>query len=368
MVGSDKVVVSGALTLSATGTNTLQIVPLSYLNVGDVYTVIQYSGALPSSITNQLRVVSSRAGFTFHIVDPGTTPGLIELHVDTALGNDLWTGAGSANWDTSTINWTRNGGGVAFNSNDYVTFDDSSAVNNVNVVGALSLSGMTMGNSANNYHFGGSGSLTNSGTLQLNGSGTVTIANTGTNSFQGAITINSGTLQLGDGGTGGNLGSATGIVTNNSSLVFDRSDNALVVNSTIGGLGSLTSIGTGLVTLGGANTFVGGVNVLQGTLRVANSSALGATFGTTVVSNGATLDITNTANVGKESITVSGSGVGGNGAIVNNSGNSTFIAANFNQLTITTNVTIGGSGRLDFRASSASAGDAVLATTGAARR
>ncbi len=360
--GNDKVVVSGALNLSATGTNTLLIAPLSYMNAGDVYTVVQYSGALPSSITNHLRVASSRAGFTFHIVDPGTTPGLIQIHVDTALGNDLWTGALSANWDTNTINWTRNGGGVAFNNNDYANFDDSSSVNNVNLVGALSVSGMTMVNSLKNYVFTGSGSLTNSGTLQLNGGGTVTLANTGINNFQGATIISSGTLQLGNGGAGGNLGSA--IVTNNGSLVFDRSDNALVVNNPISGLGSVANIGTGLVTLGGANTFVGGVNVQQGTLRVANSAALGATFGTTVVSNGATLDITNTADVGQESITVTGNGVGGNGVIVNNSGNATFVGPNFQNLTITTNVTIGGSGRLDFRATSASAADAVLATTG----
>ncbi len=93
---------------------------------------------------------------------------------------------------------------------------------------------------------------------------------------------------------------------------------------------------------------------------MANSSALGDVFGVTLVNNGATLDITNSADVGKESITASGAGVGGNGAIANGSGNSTFVAPNFQNLTITTNITIGGSGRLDFRATSASAADAVL--------
>ncbi len=357
-IGNDKVVVAGALTLSGTGTNILLIVPLSYMNVGDVYTNIQYAGALPGTITNNLRVVSGRAGFAFHIVDPGTTPGFIEIQVDSALGNDFWTGAASANWDTSANNWTRNGGAVSFNNNDYVNFDDSSSVNNVNLSGALSVSGMTMLNGSKTYHFGGTGSLTNSGTLQMTGGGTVIIANAGNNDFRGLMTISSGTLQVGDGGTGGNLGS--GIITNNGSLVFDRSDNALSVNSAIGGSGSLTNIGTGMVTLGGANAFDGDVNVLQGTLRVANSSALGDTFGSTYVSSGATLDITNSANVGKEAITTSGAGVGGNGAIVNSSGSSTFVGPNFSQLTITADTTIGGSGRLDFRASSASAADAVL--------
>jgi fibronectin-binding autotransporter adhesin len=357
-VGNDKVVVNGALTLSGSGTNTLLIQPLSYMNVGDVFTNIQYAGALPSSITNQLKVVSSRAGFAFHVVDPGTTPGFIEIKVDSALGNDFWTGAASATWDTSSVNWTRNSGAVIFNNGDYVSFNDSSSVNNVTVSGALNVSGMTMLNSAKNYVFTGSGSLTNTGTLQLNGGGTVTIANTGTNNFQGATIISSGILQLGNGGAGGNLG--TGIITNNGSLVFNRSDNALAVNNAVAGSGSLTNLGTGLVTLGGANTFDGNVTVAQGTLRVASSSALGDVFGVTLVNNGATLDITNSANVGKEPITASGAGVGGNGAIVNGSGNSTFVAPNFQNLTITTNITVGGSGRLDFRATSASAADAVL--------
>ena len=357
LIGNDNLVVSGALTLS--GTNTLQITPLSYMNVGDVYTNIQYSGALPSSTTNFLRLVVTRAGFSFHVVDPGATPGYIEIQVDSALGNDLWTGQNSANWDTNTINWKRNGGAVNYNNADYANFDDSSSQNNVSLVGALNTSGMTMLNSSKNYVFTGAGNLTNTGTLQLNGSGTVTIANTGNNNFQGLITVSAGTLQVGNGGTSGNLGPA-GTITNNSSLVFDRSDSNLVVNSAIGGLGSLTNIGTGMVTLGGANTFDGEVDVLSGTLRVWNSSALGDTFGATKVSSGATLEFTNNANVGAEAITVGGAGVGGNGAIVNNSGSGTFVAPNFRYLTITGDTTIGGSGRLDFRASAAVAADGIL--------
>jgi len=324
-----------------------------------VCTNIQYSGALPSSITNTLLLAVTRAGFSFHIVDPGSTPGYIEIQVDSALGNDLWTGQNSPNWDTNTINWKRNGGGVTFNNADYVNFDDTASQYGVNLVGALTVSGINTLNSSHDYLFTGSGYVTNTGTWQLTGNRTVTIANTGNNNFQGLITISSGVLQVGNGGTGGDLGPG-GIITNNSSLVFDRSDSNLVVNSIIGGLGSLTNIGTGMVTLGGANSFDGEVDVLQGTLRVWNSSALGDTFGATKVSNGATLDITNTANVGAEAITVSGTGVGGNGAIVNSSSSGTFVAPNFRNLTITGDTTVGGSGRIDFRASAAGAADGVL--------
>lgn len=356
--GNDKIVVTSALTLN--GTNTLRITPTSYMSVGDAYTLVQYAGSpLPSSASNSLPVVSTRAGFSFHLLDPGSTPGFIKIGVDSALGNDFWTGASSANWDTNTPNWTRNGGAAQFNNNDYVNFNDSASQFNVSLTGPWSVSGMTMLNSANNYVFTGTGSITNSGTLQMTGGGNVTIANNGNNNFQGLITINSGILQVGNGGTGGNLGPG-GTITNNGSLVFDRSDNTLAINSTIGGLGSLTNIGTGTVTLGGANTFDGEVTVSQGTLRVANGGALGDTFGDTIVNDGAALDFTNTADVGLEFITAGGDGVGGSGAILNSSGNPVFVGPNFKQLTITTNITIGGSGRLDMRASTASAQDGVL--------
>jgi autotransporter-associated beta strand protein len=171
-------------------------------------------------------------------------------------------------------------------------------------------------------------------------------------------------LQVGNGGTNGTLGS--GVITNNGQLVFNRSDTNLVIPNVIRGTGALTNAGTGRVSLSGASAFSGQVTVLQGTVRVLNSGALGGTIaGGTIVSNGATLDITNNANIGRDAIIAGGAGVGGNGAIINSSGANTFVAANFNQLTLYTNIVIGGSGRLDFRATSATAQDASLSTAGA---
>ncbi len=351
---------AGSLTLN--GTNTLQIAPLSFMNVGDTYTLVTYTGTtLTSSATNQLKVVPSRNFFTFAVVDPSTTPGQIQIKVLTAVGNDIWTGAKSSTWDTTTTNWTRNTAPANFNDGDQVTFDDSSTVTNVVLSGIRNISGIAEQSSSFTYTFTGTGGLTGAGGLDFEGAA-LTINNSGSNTYTGPIFINFGTLQLGTGGTNGSLGS--GVITNNGSIVFDRSDTNLVIANAISGSGSLTQAGTGGTTVSGANSFGGQVTVAQGSLRVLNSTALGTVFGGTVVSNGATLDITNSANVGREPITASGAGVGGNGAIVNSSGSSTFVAANFNQLTITTNIVIGGSGRLDFRASSATAQDANLNTTG----
>lgn len=350
---------AGSLTLS--GTNTLQISPLSFMNVGDTYTLITYTGTtLPASATNQLRVQVANALFSFGIVDPSTTPGSIQIKVLKAVGNDLWTGAVSSAWDTTTTNWTR-GTPANFNDGDVATFDDSSAVNNVNITGARTNSNIIEQAFSRSYTFSGTGSLNGPGGLDLEGN-QLTIANSGSNTFTGPIYISFGVLQVGNGGTNGNLGN--GVITNNGALVFNRSDTNLVVPNIIRGTGAVTNVGTGTVTLSGASAYTGPTTILHGALRVLNSAAMGTAFGQTIVSNGATLDITNNVNLGGKPIAASGSGIGGNGAIVNSGGNSGFVGANFSQLTITTNIVIGGSGRLDFRASSATAADAVLTSGG----
>lgn len=341
------------------GTNVLQIIPASFMNVGDQFTVVQYGGtALPAAVTNNLGVVSTRAGFTFALVNPATTPNAIKIQVVNALGNDFWTGVASASWDTNTLNWTRSGNAVNFNNNDYANFTDSSSVTNVNLTTNLSISEVTVSSSGEVYQFLGSGGLTGSGGLHLAGVGLV-VANTGTNNYTGPIQIDSGLLQVGNGGLGGSLGS--GIITNNGSLVFDVAGTNLSVPNNIFGAGGITNVGAGEVSLGGASTFTGPVVVQQGTVRVLSSTALGSpTYSSTTVSNGATLDITNSANLALYSIYASGAGVSNNGAIINSSGSSTFVNQNIQTLYLQGDTTFGGSGRLDLRSNNGTNATAYL--------
>src|SRR5262249_14356163 len=88
---------------------------------------------------------------------------------------------------------------------------------------------------------------------------------------------------------------------------------------------SVTQNGTGTLTLSGANTYGGSTFVNQGTLIAASGTALGSTASGTTVTSGATLGFQGGINyAGAEPVTISGSGVGGVGAVTNVSGNNSF--------------------------------------------
>ncbi len=129
------------------------------------------------------------------------------------------------------------------------------------------------------------GNILNPGNTQgitINGNGITVL--TGVNTYAGATTISSGTLQLGD-GTNGHDGSiaATSGVTDNAVLVYNL-NGVQTVSYAISGSGSLTKTGPGTLSLNGGTSYTGGTSVNAGKLY-ANSSldtvavAAGATLG-----------------------------------------------------------------------------------------
>ena len=99
------------------------------------------------------------------------------------------------------------------------------------------------------------------------GSGTLTL--TAANSYAGTTKITSGTLQIGNGGTGGSLSAST-VITNDGTLAFNRSNNLTVANE-ISGTGVVRQDGSGTLTLSGNNTYTGDTTVSAGTLLVNGS-------------------------------------------------------------------------------------------------
>lgn len=134
----------------------------------------------------------------------------------------------------------------------------------------------------------GSGAVTNNGALVFNRSDVVTLANdvTGTGTLEqagsgtlvvtgkvdvtGTTTISSGTLQIGDGGTSGEV---TGAIINNGTLVFNRSDNYTVAGS-VSGTGRIDFTGSGRVQFEGA--YSGATAVLDARLVLDGSGLAGS--------------------------------------------------------------------------------------------
>ena len=110
----------------------------------------------------------------------------------------------------------------------------------------------------------------------LGGAWTITDAQ----SYTGGATISSGaTLQIGTGGTGGSF---TGPIVDRGTVAFDESD-VTRYGGALTGAGTLSKLGTGTLSLTGANGgFSGAVSLASGTLDLAQQSSAGTgtvTFG-----------------------------------------------------------------------------------------
>jgi autotransporter-associated beta strand protein len=138
------------------------------------------------------------------------------------------------------------------------------------------------------------------GGIRKQGAGTLALL--GENTFNGALIIESGAVFVGTNTTTGTLG--TGPVTNNATLVFNRS-NAMIVNNVLAGIGTINQVGTGTLTLGGDNSaFVGTLNMTNGTVVPKHVNAFGA--GTVSLSAGS-IDMRATGAIAPtQGITLSG--------------------------------------------------------------
>lgn len=145
-----------------------------------------------------------------------------------------------------------------------------------------------------------SGNWTTASILQINGDGTLALtgsANTfgnGSVAGQTFLAINQATLQIGNNGTTGMIGSGAnatvqGDIQNDGVLAFALTSNPTLAN-VIKGNGSVLNFSTGRITLNGTNAYTGNTTVSAGTLALGAGGSIANSSLITVVS-GATLDI-----------------------------------------------------------------------------
>jgi autotransporter-associated beta strand protein len=308
--GSGAVFQTGAGTTELTGTNAYTgttTISAGTLQLGTGGT----SGTLGSgNVINNGTLAFNRSDAFVVSNDISGSGGLMQLGsgLTSIHGNNTYTGtttisAGTLDVGGGGTSGTLGTGDVINNSvltvnrSDAITISGNifgTGVLNKNGAGTLTLTGNNNYSGTTTINGGtlavlgsltplGTGNVVNNATLDINGSnlsndisgsGALIVSNSsqllGTNTYTGTTTISAGRLQIGNGGTAGTLG--TGNVTNNDSLIFNRSD-AITVANTISGTGDLKKSGAGSLMLTAVNSYTGATIADTGSLFVQGSIA-----------------------------------------------------------------------------------------------
>jgi len=213
-----------------------------------------------------------------------------------------------------------------------------------------------MWTNGNNAVFSGTGGTVLGETIDI--AATVTVAN---------VTFLTNNYVIADTNADGSLSFVGGP----SVIAVSHASDTAIIGAAIRG-GGFTKTGPGTLQLKGTNTYTGVTTVSAGTLKLNFNTpdALGAvgTGNHTVVADGATLDfngcyvqVVNSTFFGRdEDLIVSGSGVGGLGALVNSG--ASIVNNGFRGLTLVGNTVIGGSGRIDLRSTGVYCGNGYTLT------
>jgi autotransporter-associated beta strand protein len=173
----------------------------------------------------------------------------------------------------------------------YVADTRNIIVNN----GSAAIDGVVSGNITT-----ASGAWTAASIFQINGNGTLAFTGTantfgnGSAAGQTFLAINQATLQIGNNGTTGMIGSGAnatvqGDIQNDGVLRIALTSNQ-TINNIIKGNGSFSNVSTGRIALNGANTYTGNTTVSAGTLALGSGGSIANSSLITVVA-GATLDV-----------------------------------------------------------------------------
>ena len=372
---------SGALAVGGASTFNAGAGAIGLTNAGN-----SFAGAV--SATGVGVSIASAGGLNVAALNNGAN-GAVNL----VAGGNLSLPAAAIDTGTSNLTLAANGGALAVpgslsGANVSLTGRDGIVLaNNVTTAGSLNLASATgaisqtggvitagtlTGSSAGDTTLNGANAIANlgnfsAGNFSLRSTGALNVAGTlsatnvaidvgsATTLVTGAIhaggtTIAAGTLQIGNGGTTGEI---TGNVVDNAVLAFNRSD-AVSMSGTVSGTGLVRQAGNGTLTLTAANSYSGGTALKAGTLRVGNNTALGTGAlsmdeGTTLgfaadglqLANNIVFTGTNDPVIDTGSFTATlGGAIAGAGALTKN-GVGTLILGGANTYTGATSVTAG---------------------------
>lgn len=319
---NDLVVVGGNLTPNASVPTTISLttLPLSGLTPGN-YVLFQVSGSLDGNPTNF--TVSAASAQTFSVIyNTASSPAQVLLHVSGNVGPQslVWQGGQNGNaWDITgtTSNWLNGAATVAFYNGDSVSFTDAGSVNQPVINNVVTPSSVTVTvNSPNAYTFSGLGGISGPGGLSLNGTGSLTLAET--NLYTGNTLVAGGTLIFTDGGI------VAGSISNYAAVAFNVTGTVTMTNP-ISGSGSLADTGGGTITLTGPVSLGGTLSDSgSGSLTLTGPVSLGGPLADTASGNltlSGTLAVNSTVtNNGGGTLTLGAVTISGGGGLLNQGG------------------------------------------------
>lgn len=275
-------------TVTSGATHTATIVPAGSLAVGNEFTLFDYVGTIQGDGVSGIAASIANPHYALSVSDDVANT-LVKLTIDS-VDSVIWTGSGGSIWDEeNTTSWKResDSGASDFYTFDKVKFDDTSPAGTVTLSGTINPATVEF-NSSNNHTLSGGG-ISGSGGLTKAGTGITTLNNS--NSYTGLTDVQSGTLQIGNGGTtgefvgGGDINVAAG-----AQVVFNRSDASSLARTTSGD-GLLVKDGSGNLTITAGNNAVD-MTINDGTLLAHGGGwATGFANGKTITVNaGGTLD------------------------------------------------------------------------------
>lgn len=269
-------------TLSLTSLNSLAASPIVDNGTLDISSAINnlsnivsvnitaLSGGGSVTLGNNTLIVTNAAG-TFSGVISGTGNLTISGGSETLTGMNTYSGTTTIASGSSVI-LSGSGSLSPAAIADSGTLDVSAASAGVTFASlsgtgivALGANSLTLDNAADDFGgvISGTGGLTVSGGTQIL---------SGANTYTGGTSVSSGgTLQLGNGGTGGAIaGNVT--VGDMGTLAFDYSG-ATTFSGAISGTGGVNQLG-GTTILTGANSYSGGTTITAGTLELGNGGSI----------------------------------------------------------------------------------------------
>ena len=282
-VGNSNATLSGAGTVLKSGANTWNPCagsrPFAFAMTGGIIDV--QGGKITGS-------AGYNGNWTSNLSSLNVATGAIFSGVEASVRVDALTGAGSVTLGYQTT------GGLVLGVNNTAAGPYNPTAGTATFSGVVSPdAGVTTGSA-----------------LAKNGTGTQIL--TGNNTYVGATTVNAGTLQFGDGGTTGTLGSGAASVAAGATLSIRRSDNGLTVANNFSGAGNLSFIGTGTTdqssynVTGNSSTFTGTIRLTTARIQVSVATQVGATC-PIVVTSGGQLHVT-TAITLNNPISIAGNG------------------------------------------------------------